>query len=109
MIRRPVRGRAHGSDLAQVAANDSDRPKDRDGVTVRVIRSTRDDPPRVGPGAEHVLITHRLDAVAQPATGLILLDPERGEEELTFDAPKTHQDPRRATKRRRCGARRPPV
>ncbi len=98
LILRPVRVLADGSYLAKVYRNDSDRRKDRDGVTVRVIRYTLDDPQRVGHGEEHVLITNLLDEVAHPATGLIILYHERWEEELTFDEQKTHQDPRRATK-----------
>ena len=98
LILRPVRVLADGSYLAKVYENDSDRRKDRDGVTVRVIRYTLDDPQRVGHSEEHVLITNLLDEVAHPATGLIILYHERWEEELTFDEQKTHQDPRRATK-----------
>jgi hypothetical protein len=98
LILRPVRVLADGSYLAKVYRNDSDRRQDRDGVTVRVIRYTLDDPQRVGHGEEHVLITDLLDEVAHPATELIILYHERWEEELTFDEQKTHQDPRRATK-----------
>jgi hypothetical protein len=98
LVLRPVRARADGSYLAKVYKNDSDRRKDRDGVTVRVIRYTLDDSQRVGHGEEHVLITNLLDEVAHPATELILLYHERWEEELVFDEQKTHQDPRRATK-----------
>jgi Insertion element 4 transposase N-terminal/Transposase DDE domain len=98
MVLRPIRLLADGSYLAKVYRNDSDRRKGRDGVVVRVIRYTLDDPQRVGHGEEHVLITNLLDEVAHPAVELILLYHERWEEELTFDEQKTHQDPRRATK-----------
>lgn len=98
LILRPIRVLADGSYLAKVYRNDSDRRQDRDGVVVRVIRYTLDDPQRVGHGEDHVLITDLLDEVAHPATGLIILYHERWEEELTFDEQKTHQDPRRATK-----------
>jgi hypothetical protein len=98
LILRPVRVLADGSYLAKVYRNDSDRRNDRDGVTVRVIRYTLDDPQRVGHGEEHVLITNLLDEVAHPSTDMIILYHERWEEELTFDEQKTHQDPRRATK-----------
>src|SRR5207244_6572858 len=84
--------------LAKGYRNDSDRRKDRDGVTVRVIRYTLDDPQRVGHGAEHVLITNLLDEVAHPAIELIILYHERWEEELVFDEQKRHEDPRRTTK-----------
>jgi len=73
LILRPVRVLGDGSYLAKVYKNDSDRRKDRDGVMVRVIRYTLDDPQRVGHGEEHVLITDLLDEVAHPATGLIIL------------------------------------
>jgi hypothetical protein len=98
MILRPIRLLADGSYLAKVYPSPSDRQKDRDGVIVRVIKYTLDDPQRVGHGEEHVLITDLLDEVAHPATGLIIVYHERWEEELTFDEQKTHQDPRRATK-----------
>ena len=79
LILRPVRVLADGSYLAKVYRNDSDRRKDRDGVTVRVIRYTRDDPQRVGHGEEHVLITNLLDEVAHPAAELIVLYHEHWE------------------------------
>jgi hypothetical protein len=61
MILRPVRVLADGSYLAKVYRSPSDRQKDRDGVLVRVIRYTLDDPQRVGHGEEHVLITDLLE------------------------------------------------
>ena len=73
MILRPIRPLADGSYLAKVYRNDSDRRKDRDGVVVRVIRYTLDDPQRVGHGEEHVLITNLLDEAAHPADELIIL------------------------------------
>jgi len=97
MILRPLRTLADGSDLAKVDKNDSDRRKDRDGIVVRVIRSTLDDPQRVGHGEEHVLMTNLFDEQLYPATEFILLYHERWEEELTFDEQKTHQDPPRVT------------
>ena len=98
MILRPFQTLADGSYLAKVYKNDSDRRKDRDGIVVRVIRYTLDDPQRVGHGEEHVLITNLFDEKLYPAEELIILYHERWEEELTFDEQKTHQDPRRATK-----------
>ena len=98
MVLRPIRTLADGSYLAQVYRNDSDRRKDRDGITVRVIRYTLDDPQRVGHGEEHVLITNLLDEALHPALEMIILYHERWEQELVFDEQKTHHDPRRATK-----------
>jgi hypothetical protein len=98
MILRPIRTLADGSYLAKVYKKDYDRRKDRDGIVVRVIRYTLDDPQRVGHGEEHVLITNLLDDISYPAMEMIILYHERWEEELVFDEQKTHQDPRRATK-----------
>jgi transposase IS4-like protein/DDE family transposase len=98
MILRPIRTLADGSYLAKVYKSPSDRQKDQDGVVVRVIRYTLDDPRRVGHGEVHVLITNLFDENLYPAVELIILYHERWEEELVFDEQKTHQDPRRATK-----------
>jgi hypothetical protein len=98
LILRPIEYLADGSYLAKIFKSPSDREKDRDGIVVRVIRYTLDDPQRVGHGEEHVLITSLLDEEIYPASELILLYHERWEEELVFDEQKTHQDPRRATK-----------
>ena len=98
LILRPIRHLADGSYLAKIYKSPSDREKDRDGIVVRVIRYTLDDPQRVGHGEEHVLITNLFDEDCYPAMELILLYHERWEEELVFDEQKTHQDPRRATK-----------
>jgi hypothetical protein len=98
MILRPIRVLPDGSYLAKVYKGDYNRRKDRDGVVVRVIRYTLDDPRRVGHGQEHVLITTLLDEAIYPAMDLILLYHQRWEHELTFDEQKTHQDPPRVTK-----------
>ena len=98
LVLRPFRTRADGSYLAKIYRSSYDRQKDRDGIVVRVIRYTLDDPQRTGHGEEHVLITTLMDERLYPAEELIILYHERWEEELTFDEQKTHQDPRRATK-----------
>ena len=98
LILRPTEHLADGSYLAKVYRSSYDRAKDRDGIVVRVIRYTLDDPQRVGHGEEHVLITSLLDEEIYPARELIILYHERWEEELVFDEQKTHQDPRRVTK-----------
>jgi hypothetical protein len=98
LILRPIRSLADGSYIAKVYRSSSDRQKDCNGIEVRVIRYTLDDPRRVGHGEEHVLITNLFDDGLYPATELIVLYHERWEEELVFDEQKTHQDPRRATK-----------
>ena len=98
LILRPFRTLADGSYLTKIYKSDYDRKKDRDGITVRVIRYTLDDPQRVGHGEEHVLMTNLFDEERFPAMELIRLYHERWEHELVFDEQKTHQDPRRATK-----------
>jgi hypothetical protein len=98
LILKSIRNLADGSYLAKIYKNDSHRRKDCDGILVRVIRYTLNDPQRVGHGEEHVLITNLLDENLYPAEELILLYHERWEHELVYDEQKTHQDPRRATK-----------
>ena len=98
LILEPIRNLADGSYLAKIYRTSYDRQKDRDGILVRVIRYTLDDPQRVGHGAVHVLITNLFDENIYPAEELILLYHERWEQELVYDEQKTHQDPRRATK-----------
>jgi transposase IS4-like protein/DDE family transposase len=98
LVLRPIRELSDGSYLAKIYANWWAREKDRDGILVRVIRYTVDDPQRVGHGEEHRLITSLLDAERYPAQELIVLYHERWEHELVFDEQKTHQDPQRASK-----------
>jgi hypothetical protein len=98
LILKPIRTLADGSYLAKIYRTASDRQKDRDGITVRVIRYTLDDPQRVGHGEVHVLITNLFDENLYNSEELIVLYHERWEQELVFDEQKTHQDPRRATK-----------
>jgi hypothetical protein len=98
LLLRPIQRLADGSYLAQIYANAAARVHDRDGVVVRVIRYTLDDPQRVGHGQVHTLLTTLLDARVCPATELILLYHERWEQELAIDEQKTHQAPRQAGK-----------
>jgi hypothetical protein len=98
LILRPIHTLADGSYLAKVYKNSYDRQKDRDGLLVRVIRYTLDDPQRVGHDEIHTLITNLVDETLYPAEELIILYHERWEHELVYDEQKTHQDPRRATK-----------
>jgi Transposase DDE domain/Insertion element 4 transposase N-terminal len=98
LVLRPIQTLGDGSYWAKLYPCESERNKDRQGILVRVIRYRLNDPQRVGHGEEHVLLTTLLDAVAYPATELILLYHERWEIELVYDEQKTHHDPRRATK-----------
>lgn len=98
LILEPTRALADGSYLAEIYRNAYDRAKGRNGIVVRVIKYTLDDPRRVGHGEEHTLITTLPDASEHPALTLIVLYHQRWEEELTFDEQKTHHDPVRPGK-----------
>ncbi len=98
LILQPIQNLADGSYLAKIYPTAYDHQKDRDGILVRVIRYTLDDPQRKGHGEVHVLITNFFDENQYPAEELIILYHERWEHELVYDEQKTHQDPRRATK-----------
>jgi hypothetical protein len=97
-VLQPIRRLSDGSYLAKIYPTSYHRQKDRDGIVVRVIEYTLDDPQRTGHGEVHLLITNLLDESEAPALELIQLYHERWEEELVFDEQKTHQDPRRAEK-----------
>lgn len=97
-VLRPLQELPDGSYLAKIYPNSYARQMDRDGIEVRVIRYTLDDPQRVGHGEVHTLLTTLLDATEYPATELILLYHERWEQELVYDEQKTHQAPRCAGK-----------
>src|SRR3954447_11903070 len=79
LILRPIEPLSDSSYLAKIYKSSYDREKDRDGIVVRVIRYTLDDPQRVGHGEEHVLITSLLDEELYPASELIILYHERWE------------------------------
>jgi hypothetical protein len=98
LVFQPIRTLSDGSFLAKIYPSAKDRRKDRNGIVVRIIEYTIDDPQRVGHGETHRLMTSLLDEETYPALELIMLYHERWEEELVFDEQKTHQDPRRATK-----------
>ena len=98
LVLRPLQSLADGSYLAKIYPCESERNRDRQGLVVRVIRYTLNDPQRVGCGVEHVLLTTLLDATLYPALELVLLYHERWEVELVYDEQKTHQDPKRPTK-----------
>jgi hypothetical protein len=98
LVLRPLQVLADGSYLAKIYPCESERNKDRQGLVVRVIRYTLNDPQRVGHGQEHVLLTTLLDAGRYPAAELVLCYHERWEIELVYDEQKTHQNPWRVTK-----------
>ena len=79
-----------GSYLSRVYASQYDQQKDRNGIDVRVIEYTLDEPDRVGCGELHRLVTSLLDDQKHPSDELIMLYHQRWEEELAFDELKTH-------------------
>lgn len=97
-VLQPLERLPDGSYLAKIYRSPQDRRRDRNGIVVRVIEYTLNDPQRTGHGEKHVLLTNLLEAELYPALELITLYHERWEEELVFDEQKTHQDPRRAEK-----------
>jgi hypothetical protein len=98
IVLKPIQQLSDGSYLAKIYESSYHRDKDRNGIVVRVIEYTLDDPQRVGHAEVHRFITNLLDEKAYPALEMICEYHERWEEELTYDEQKTHQDPRRAEK-----------
>ena len=98
MVFRPIQRLSDGSYLAKIYPSSWNRQKDRNGIVVRIIEYTLNDPQRTGHAEVHRLMTSLLDEKRYPARELILLYHERWEQELTIDEQKTHHDPRRATK-----------
>jgi len=98
LVLKPIQKLSDGSYLAKIYPSQKARRKDQEGIVVRVIDYTLDDPQRPGHGVTHRLLTNLLDETEAPALELIELYHERWEEELVFDEQKTHQDPRRAEK-----------
>ncbi|MBX3444932.1 MAG: IS4 family transposase [Planctomyces sp.] len=95
MIFEPVRRLPDGSFLAKLDPSPRHRPKDQDGLRVRIIEYSFDDPQRPGAGEPHRLLTTLLSAREHPAKRLIVLYHERWEEELSIDELKTHQREKR--------------
>jgi hypothetical protein len=98
MVFKPIRHLSDGSYEAKIYPSSYDRSRDREGVLVRIIEYTIDDPQRTGHGEPHRLMTNLFDVERYPAKELACLYHERWEEELVFDEQKTHLDPRRAGK-----------
>lgn len=87
----PTRRLADGSFLAQLYPSWRHRDRQAEGIPVRIIEYTLDDPGRPGAGETHRLLTTLLDAKRHPAKRLVVLYHERWEEEGTIDELKTHQ------------------
>jgi len=88
---KPIKVLKDGSYLSKMYPSSYHREKDRDGIEVRIIEYSLDDPNRPHHGETHRLLTTLLDAELYPAEELIVLYHERWEEELTIDELKTHQ------------------
>ena len=91
LVFQPIRHLSDGSYLAKLYRSAKDRRHDTDGILVRIIEYTFDDPQRPGSGETHRLLTTLLDENEHPAETLIVLYHERWEEELAIDELKTHQ------------------
>jgi hypothetical protein len=91
LVFEPIRLLDDGSYLSKMYRTSYDRQKDRNGILVRIIEYTFEDPGRAGSGEPHRLLTTLLDEKLDPAETLIVLYHERWEEELTIDELKTHQ------------------
>ena len=87
----PLQYLPDGSFLAKLYRTPKDRRHDKDGVLVRIIEYTFDDPNRPGSGEKHRLLTTLLDETEHPVETLIVLYHERWEEETAIDELKTHQ------------------
>lgn len=84
-----------GSYLATVYATATARRQHGDGIVVRVIEYTIDDPARPGHGERYRLITSLLDPTLIPAHDLALAYHERWEVETTIGEVKTQLADRR--------------
>ena len=91
LIFQPIRHLDDGSFLAKLYRSAQDRRHDTDGILVRIIEYTFDDPNRSGSGEKHRLLTTLVDENEHPAETLIVRYHERWEEELAIDEIKTHQ------------------
>jgi hypothetical protein len=86
----PVRRLDDGSYLAKLYPSAQARGQDREGLLIRVIEYTHDDPHRPGGGERHRLITDLLNPEDLPAAEAPVVYHERWEEELALDEIKTH-------------------
>jgi hypothetical protein len=95
LVLSPEQILADGTFLARVYPNPKARRQQQDGILVRVIEYTIDDPARSGHSERHRLITSLGDADAAPAAVLAAAYHQRWEVEATIDEVKTHQADRR--------------
>lgn len=90
-IFHPIKRLPDRSFLAKLYPSPRHRDQDRDGILVRILEYTFNDPARPGHGERHRLLTTLVDWKKDPAKTLILLYHRRWEEELAIDELKTHQ------------------
>jgi hypothetical protein len=91
LVFEPVRRLHDGSFLAYLYPSWRHRDRHAEGVLVRIIEYTFEDPGRPGSGQPHRLLTTLRSASRHPAKRLAVLYHERWEEELAIDELKTHQ------------------
>jgi hypothetical protein len=91
LVFKPLVRLSDGSFLAKSYRCTADRTDDRNGIGVRIIEYSLDDPNRPGFGHKHRLLTTLLDEKLDPAPKLIELYHVRWEEELGIDEIKTHE------------------
>ena len=91
LVFQSIRRLDDGSYVAKLYRSAKDRRHDKDGILVRIIEYTFDDPQRSGSGETHRLLTTLLDENEHPAETLIVLYHERWEQEIAIDELKTHQ------------------
>lgn len=89
-VLRPIRRLDDGSHLSKIYPDWYSRLRDRDGLLVRVVEYTHDDPNRPGMGERHRLITDLTNPEDMPAREAPMVYHERWEQELAFDEIKTH-------------------
>lgn len=90
-IFEPEKALADGSFIAEIYQTQYDRQRGRNGLRVRVVEYTIDDPARSGHGQKHRLITSLLDAQTVPAQTLAVEYHQRWEIEMVIDEIDTHQ------------------
>lgn len=90
LVFEPIKHLPDGSYLAKLYRSPRHRQRDKDGIVVRIIDYTFEDPGRPGSGETHRLLTTLLSAREHPAKNMIELYHERWEEEGTIDELKTH-------------------
>jgi len=91
LVFQPIRRLGDGSYVAKLYRSAKDRRHDKDGILVRIIEYTLDDPRRPGHQEKHRLLTTLLEEREHAGETLIILYHERWEEELAIDELKTHQ------------------